>query len=53
MATKGGPGYTSEDTSTEGIAEDSDQENNDQDESTEDTDDESFDDGDEGGLANF
>lgn len=50
---EGGAGYASEDTSTEGIAEEPDQENNDQDESTEDTDDEFFDDGDEGGRANF
>lgn len=49
----GGAGYASEDTSTEGIAEEPDQENNDQDESTEDTDDEFFDDGDEWGRANF
>ena len=50
---EGGAGYASEDTSTEGIAEEPDQENNDQDESTEDTDDEFFDDGDEGGRAIF
>ena len=50
---EGGAGYVSEDTSTEGIAEEPDQENNDQDESSEDTDDEFFNDGDERGLANL